>query len=181
VKGRALLDTLGMLRERLGEEALQRAIDTLGPEVRQVLRGKVLASDWFPLDLMTGLVAAAVAPLQDGRDELVRSRAEEVIARHLGGVYQLFIRLGSPEWLITRIASVHETYFRNVEIVPSFRGDRHATVRYVGFCPRHRIMEPIIVGFYRKALELSGAAEREVRIATSIAAGQGHFELELSW
>jgi hypothetical protein len=39
----------------------------------------------------------------------------------------------------------------------------------------------MIVGFYRKALELSGAKDRQVRVTTPISAGKGYCELELTW
>lgn len=181
MKGRTLLDTIGSIRERVGDGGLQRALSALDPGFQQLLGGAPLASDWYPLDALTALVEASLRLNDGGDEERVIARAEAVVARHLGGVYQLFVRLGSPEWIIKRIAAVHVTYFRNVDISPSFTGERSAMVRYVGFGPQHRVMELIIVGFYRKALELSGAKERQVRISTPIGAGKGHLDVELSW
>jgi len=181
VKGRALLDAVDALRARFGEATLQETFAKLAPEVRQQVDGALLASDWYPLDALTGLIEASYGTMDAAAEERLIARSENVIARHLGGVYQLFVRLGSPEWIIKRIAAVHVTYFRNVEISPSFQGERRATVRYVGFEPQHRVMEFMILGFYRKALELSGAKEREVRITVPIAAGKDYLEVALSW
>jgi alkanesulfonate monooxygenase SsuD/methylene tetrahydromethanopterin reductase-like flavin-dependent oxidoreductase (luciferase family) len=181
VKGRALLDTVGVIRDRFGEAALQKAIAGLDPAARQVLGGRLLVSEWYPLDAMTALMAGSLALNEGGDESRVIRRSEEVVARQLGGVYSLFVRLGSPEWIVKRITAVNEAYFRNVHISQSFVGERKATVRYVGFQPQHRILELAIVGFYRKALELSGAKDREVRFTTSVTDGKGFSELELSW
>jgi hypothetical protein len=181
VKGRTLIDTVGTIRERFGEAGLQRTIAPLGPDLRQLLGGSILASDWYKLDALTELVEASLRINEGGDEKLVIAHAEEVVARHLGGVYQLFVRLGSPEWIIKRIAAVHVTYFRNVDISPTFTGERRAAVRYAGFARQHRVMELMIVGFYRKALELSGARDRQVRVSTPIGAGKGYLEVELSW
>ncbi len=180
VKGTVLLDTLAVLRERFGDDAHRRLLAAVDPASRQVLGGGALPNDWYPLDVLTTLMAKSLELNEAGDERRVVANAEAVVARHLRGVYAIFVRLGSPEWIIKRIATVHATYFRNVEIAHAFEGAKRARVRYRGFAPRHRILELALVGFYRKALELSGAKDRDVRVTVSIAAGDG-CEVELSW
>ena len=60
-------------------------------------------------------------------------------------------------------------------------GSHRATVRYVGFEPQHRLMEYALIGFYRKALELSGAKQVSTGFTNSSGQGKGYWELALSW
>lgn len=179
-KGTVLLETLDVLRERFGEPALQRVYAAVEPASRQVLADGPLSNEWYPLDVLTGLMQASLELNEGGDEAKVIANAEQVVAHHLSGVYAIFVRFGSPEWIVKRIAAVHATYFRNVEISHTFDGPRRARIRYRGFLPQHRILELAIVGFYRKALELSGAKERAVRVTSSIA-GADVCELELAW
>lgn len=73
----------------------------------------------------------------------------------------MFVRLGSPEFVIRRIAAVHSTYFDGVQIIPEMKGPNSATIQYVGFPRGHRIWF-VILGFFRKALEISGAKKVDV-------------------
>jgi len=104
-----------------------------------------------------------------------------VIERQLSGIYKIFISLGSPEFVIRRIAAVHSTYFDGVEIIPEMKGPNNAPIQYVGFAPQHRIIGFVIIGFFRKALEISGAKQIDVRFRVPIGAGERYCELLLNW
>lgn len=93
----------------------------------------------------------------------------------------MFVRPGSPEFVIRRIAAVHSTYFDGVQIIPEMKGPNSATIQYVGFSRGHRIMGFVILGFFRKALEISGAKKVDVHFTVPIDAGEKSWELALSW
>jgi hypothetical protein len=99
----------------------------------------------------------------------------------LHGIYKIFVRLGSPEFVIRRIAAVHSTYFEGVEIIPEMKGANSAAIQYVGFAPQHRIIGFVIIGFFRKALEISGAKQIDVHFRVPIEAGEKYCELVLKW
>lgn len=83
--------------------------------------------------------------------------------------------------MIKRIAAVHATYFQGVPIDVKPLGNGQALIRYTGFEKQHRIMGFAIIGFFRKALEISGAKNVVVRFTTPIEEGKGYTELALSW
>jgi hypothetical protein len=56
-----------------------------------------------------------------------------------------------------------------------------AVVKYTGFAKQHRLIGLIIIGFYRKALEISGAKDVKAGFTTSIEDDKGYCELLLSW
>ena len=181
VKGRALLDTVENIRNRRGEPVLQELIASLSPPHQQVFRDGIVFSHWYPLDAMTALMTADVAKHDGGNGSVVVQRSEEVIDKQLRGVYRIFIRFGSPEFVIKRIAAIHETYFENVGVEHQFLEDKRAVVRYAGFEPSHAIIEHAIVGFYRKALQIAGAARVDARFVVPIASGRPSADVEIRW
>jgi hypothetical protein len=181
VKGSVLIDAIAVVRNRYGDAGLQAVLVALDAETQEVLRGKLLANDWYPLDVMTSFMAAGVRIHSGGDESVIVDRAERVIERQLGGIYRIFIRLGSPEHIIRRLGGIHQTYFEHVDVAPLFTEERRARVRYTGFGPQHRIMEPAIVGFYRKALQLSGAKDVTARITAPLSEQNRVLEVEIAW
>lgn len=181
VKGRVLIDAVAVARELRGQTAVDALVATLDAEAQEVLRGTLLANDWCPLDVLTSFMAASVRMHNGGDESVIVARSERVVEQQLGGIYRIFIRLGSPEFIVKRLGAIHQTYFEHVRVSPSFAEERRARVRYTGFQPQHRLMEHAIVGFYRKALQLSGAKDVTATIATPLSAGRGILEVEIAW
>jgi hypothetical protein len=181
IKGRVLVDTVASITARIGKAELDKLLNTLDGPSQRTLRDGIAIGEWYPLEVMTALMVADVSAHDGGNESVVVSRAEAVVAKQLSGIYRIFVRLGSPESIIKRISAVHETYFQGVQIAQEFVGQRKALVRYKGFGKEHRIMEHVIVGFYRKALEMSGARNIEARFTTPISAGKDIAELAITW
>jgi hypothetical protein len=97
------------------------------------------------------------------------------------GIYKAFVKLGSPEFVIKRIAAVHATYFQGVPIEVQLQGHGKAVVRYTGFEKQHRIMGFAIMGFFKKALEISGATDVVLCFTIPIEEGKAFSELSISW
>ena len=180
IKGRVLLDTLAAIKAREKEAALARIVENLSEKSRRTFESPILFSDWYPLDAYAEFLESDVRETMNGNyDELAR-RSGKVVELQLRGVYRIFVRLGSPKFVITRISAVHQTYFRGVKIVPEVEGHR-ATIRYFGFQKQHNIMEHAIVGFFRKALEISGANGIELKFTVPIAQAGPYSELTIAW
>ena len=180
IKGRVLLDTLAAVRERSGEQELSKIIKSLSNESRKIFESPILFSEWYSLDAFAEFLEADVRETAGGdREELAR-RSEKVVGAQLRGVYKIFVKLGSPKFVITRISAVHETYFRGVKIMLEF-DPCSATIRYFGFHKKQNIMEHIIIGFFRKALAMSGANRVRLKFTIPIAQGGAYSELAISW
>ena len=180
VKGSAIKDTLDALTQRVGADGLARILGMMKPESSRALE-KPLASLWYPLDAFTELLEIDIRETAGGNEKELITRSEAVIDRQLRGIYRVFIRVGSPEFVIKRIASVHETYFRGVHAEARIVPPNEAFVRYAGFSKQHRIIEYAILGFYKKALEISGARNVLAAVTKSVAEEAGYAEVRLRW
>src|ERR1700686_2067547 len=181
IKGSAIKETIDQIKSRAGEAAFQKILGLLDEETRKVCEGEIFAFNWYPLDHFTRFLEIEIRVLADGKEEMVTRGSEAVIERQLRGIYKAFVKLGSPEFVIKRIAAVHATYFQGVPIEVQLQGHGKAVVRYTGFEKQHRIMGFAIMGFFKKALEISGAKNVVIYFSIPIEEGKGYSELSIAW
>jgi hypothetical protein len=181
IKGSAIKETVEQIKRRSGEAAFQRILGLLEEQPRKVFEGEIFSSTWYPLDLFARFLEIEIKVLADGNEEAVTRGSEAVIERQLRGIYKAFVKLGSPEFVIKRIAAVHATYFQGVPIDVKLEGNNRAFVTYTGFEKQHRIMGFAIVGFFKKALEISGAKDVVIRFSVPIEDGKEYSELSIAW
>src|ERR1700675_937916 len=181
IKGSAIKETITQIKSRSGEDALQKILGLLDEETRTMCQGEIYSSSWYSLDLFTRFLEVEIRVLADGREEMITRGSEVVIEKQLRGIYKVFVKLGSPEFVIKRIAAVHATYFEGVPIDVQLQGNNRALVKYTGFEKQPRIMGFAIVGFFKKALEISGAKDVVIYFSTPIEEGKGYSELSIAW
>ncbi|HKN74486.1 MAG TPA: hypothetical protein VJW94_04860 [Candidatus Acidoferrum sp.] len=181
IKGSAIKETIEQIKSRAGEAAFQKILGLLDDQTRKVLEGEIFSSTWYSLDLFTRFLEIEIKVLANGNEDMVTRGSEAVIERQLRGIYKAFVKLGSPEFVIKRIAAVHATYFQGVPIEVKLLGKGRALVKYTGFEKQHRIMGFAIVGFFKKALEISGARDAAIYFSTPIEDGKGYSELSIAW
>lgn len=180
IKGSVVKDTLVAIQGRVGTDGLERILGMLNPETRAALE-RPLASLWYPLDAFTELVQVDCRETAGGNEKELIARAEAVVDGQLRGIYRVFVRIGSPEFVLKRIASIHETYFRGVRVEAQVTPANEAYVRYWGLKKQNRIMENLIIGFHKKALEISGAKNVLAMMTKPIGDDGGFAELRLRW
>jgi hypothetical protein len=116
----------------------------------------------------------------NGDRSVLIKRSERVIEGQLRGVYKIFVKLGTPGFVINRISAVHATYFKGIQIIPEVE-NRRAVIKYVGFQKHHEIMECPILGFFGKALEISGARQVAMKFTVPIGHSKEYSELTITW
>jgi hypothetical protein len=181
IKGSAIKETIEQIKSRAGEAAFQKILGLLDEETRKVFEGDMFSSTWYSLDLFTRFLEIEIKVLANGNEEMVTKGSEAVIERQLKGIYKAFVKFGSPEFVIKRIAAVHATYFQGVPIEVQMPEKNRAVVKYTGFEKQHRIMGFAIVGFFKKALEISGAKDVAIYFSTPIEEGKEYSELSIAW
>jgi hypothetical protein len=182
IKGAVLLDSVKSIKARGGDAELSRIVASLNGNARAIFEGPIYPWEWYPLDAFTDFLEADIRETAGGNPEALIARSEKVIETQLRGIYRVFVKLGSPGYVVKRIASVHQTYFEGTEIIPEVDDAASgATVKYIGFKGRHRILEYAIIGFYRKALEISGAKQIAVRFSVPISDDAPYSELIITW
>src|SRR5512142_1062464 len=178
MKGSGVREAVAAYREHLPGEC-QEVLARLDPRTRALIED-VQPNEWLPVDAFVRYLQAQVDVTGEAPYALHTRRAELVVERQLHGIYKVFAKLTSPQTLIARLSAVHATFWRGVAVERQVLGKGRAVVRYTGFEAGHRLMEPIIVGFFRKVLQVNGAKDVEVEFAAPIG-GPGPAELVLRW
>jgi hypothetical protein len=181
IKGSVVRDTMGYILKKQGEAGLERAINMLDADSQDTFHSPITTADWVSLDAYAALLEVVVREFEGRNEANLTQRAERVFDKQLKGVYRMFVRLGSPEWIIKRISAVHATYFKGVEMHIASTEDHRIVIRYTGFTKKHRLLEYNIQGFYRKALEISGAKDVTTRFTVPMAQEAAYSELTVSW
>jgi hypothetical protein len=180
IKGTVLVDTINAINTRAGDAALTKIIGNLSSESRAIFEKPVQPSNWYSLDAFVELLEVSIRDAAGGDRSILAKRSEQIVERQLRGVYKVFVKFGSPGFIINRISAVHATYFRGVQIIPEIDANR-AIIRYMGFERQHAIMQETILGFFRKALEISGAKDVTLKFTVPITQGAAYSELEITW
>ena len=181
IKGATIKEAVTQIKTRAGDQAFQKILGLLDEDTRKMFEGEIIASTWYPLDNYARFLEVEVRVLANGREEVITRGAEVANERSLRGIYKAFVKVGSPEYVMERIAAVHTTYFQGVSVDVQLPEPRKALIKYTGFEKQHRIMGFAIIGFFKKALEISGAKDVVIHFSTPIEDGKGYSELSISW
>jgi hypothetical protein len=182
IKGTVVGDSIRAVGSRLGDQAYDAIVSQLEGEARALFEeGFVLASRWYPLDAFAQFLEVAVMVTARGDARVLIQRSEELTEQQLSGVYQAFGKMGSPEAVIDQLSAIHRTYYQGLAIEASVLGEGRARVIYRGLEKRHWVLGSTFMGFFRRALEMSGAQEVRAEFTTPIEDGKGHCELILTW
>lgn len=181
IKGTTVLDTIRAVREREGEQGLDQVLGQLAGETQRLFRGEILPSAWYPLDAFTEFLDADLRQTARGNEQVLAGRAAAVVEEQLRGTYRAFARSPTPQAMIKRLSAIHETYFQGVTIAFECTEPGRARVEYIGFAEQHRLMTHVLIGFYRKTLEVCGAKQIGVDLHRSGPSTRQHWELSLTW
>ena len=116
----------------------------------------LLDSVWYPMSLLLNLMRAADSVHGAAQPELPRQMGRASAEAGVRGVYRIFFKVGSPQFIISRAARVFASYYDTgrISVVESRPGRAVLDlVEFEGspeFCLR-------ILGWMEKTMELAGA------------------------
>ncbi len=110
VKGTAVQSSMRYVRERFGEEALAKILDAL-PEGDRAPLASVLASSWCPMGAFLRFMQEAKGQLGGREPDVLRNMGRASAEYGVTGVYKIFFKVGSPEFIISRATRVFSSYY----------------------------------------------------------------------
>ncbi|WPB80295.1 TIGR02265 family protein [Archangium violaceum] len=182
IKGSVLITRLNLLMKQGGTGRVQQVLQRLSPADRKVLEGVIMPIGWYPLELNLRL-DAAIADALSPRDrskafvEMGRASAEE----NLNGPHHVFIRKGDPHFLLSHAPEIYRLYYAVGSRTYEKAGPRNAVLRTVGAESVTEADCLTIIGWYERAIEMSGGREVRVEHKKCRARGSGYCEYLCSW
>jgi hypothetical protein len=182
IKGSVINDSINAVKLRSGEEMFKKILDQLNTNTRKIFERPIIShTDWYPLDAFLQYLEADLKLTANGDENELIKRSEELIEKQLRGIYKVFVKLGSPEFIINRVSLSQHHYLKGLTIESNLIEPEKARVKYIGFEKQHSLIGFSIIGYYKKALEISGAKNVKVSYITKIEEGKGFCELEIEW
>lgn len=172
VKGTSLIATEKFIRHRFGTEGYERFLEALPPSSRELFSATVLSPSWYPIDRAFYQPMETVCRTFYGGDpkgarEMGRFSALDA----LKGVYKVFARIASVDFVLKKTANIFATYYQPGRMEVAERGDRRIILRMTGISMPHPLLEERICGYLEGALEVCGEREGKVAVAKSMAKG----------
>jgi hypothetical protein len=165
-------------RRQLGDPAWASAVARLPDATRALFAAPPVAIAWVPAEHYFALLDALVEH-GGGRTDLVREVARDQVQRDLRGIYRLFVRLASPDFIAQRAASLYGTYWRGngtLHVERSTGGSLE--VVFEGVPRMHTAFVSAQLGGIQAALEATGVAGVRVVVAQTSERGM---RVRASW
>jgi hypothetical protein len=181
VKGTAVSSTLRYLAEKHGPASLEAVTAALPPEERDAFRRGVLVSQWYRFGALAQMMREARGLYGGGGNAIYKEMGRASADYALTTIYKIFFKVGSPQFIITRAASVYGSYYSagGAKVTESGRG--FAILELDPFpepCEEycHRVW-----GWVDRMLELSGASRVESKHEVCQAKGDPQCRIEGHW
>lgn len=182
VKGSAVVSMKQFVLERFGQEGQARWLQALPDKARAVYEGLVLPAAWYEVH------PALAVPLQvmcdlffEGRVDGAREAGRHSADAGLTGIYRMFVKLGSPGFVVKMGGKVFSQYYRPGHTEDAKLEKTHLIRQIHGFAEPSGYVEQRIAGYVERGLEISGARNVSVEVTKSLAAGHPHMEFDIRW
>ncbi|MFC1678195.1 hypothetical protein ACFLZ9_00480, partial [Patescibacteria group bacterium] len=143
---------------------------------------QILPSLWYPFEYGHLEAAQKIANLfYPGNIRGLRELGYYMAEKNLTGIYKVFVKMGSPGFIISKAGTILSTYYRPGKLETIEKGNKLFKFRFVNFESMNEALEEGIAGWVEKALELSGGKKVEVKINTHISRGASATEYECHW
>jgi uncharacterized protein (TIGR02265 family) len=111
IKGNILLSRLAFVRERFGEQALEKVVSSLPEEDQTILRGMVSNVGWYAFETGNRLDEAIAAKLAGGNMSIFEQIGAASARQNLTSVHQLLVRPGDPQGFMANTPTVYRLYY----------------------------------------------------------------------
>ena len=181
VKGTAVQSSLRYVRERFGEAGITRVLADLPDADREALAHGVLPSSWYPMQTLLRFMRHTALVFGPQEPDVIRRMGRASCDYGVTGVYKIFFKVGSPEFIISRAAPAFSSYYDSGELRIVEKGPRSVAAELAGldggapeFCER-------IYGWMERTLELAGAKHLRSSHSACVHRGDRVCRFEGTW
>jgi hypothetical protein len=182
VKGNALKTMPRIVKKYFGNQGLKHWLDSLSVAAFQIFSGKILVKKWYPLKI--GLIEPTANYCIlfynwdfKGAWEMGRHSADF----GLKGIHKIFLRIGSPEFLIKKASEILPAYYKPSTITILELKENLAVFEISNFPDLNKIIEYRIGGWMERALEISGCKNVELKILESVERTKSTSKIQATW
>lgn len=157
IKGVGIKNYLTFVKEKFGEEGLQKIISSFDGEFRRIISEPILVTNWYDIELIVQLQKNMIDALGKGDESIIVEASKWNAQNTLHGVYRIFLKISDPSYIVKRASTLIKTHYgqeAECEIEEPAAGGIKATFRE--FKQHHWPVEVGIMGWILGATELTG-------------------------
>jgi len=182
IKGSAVATLPVFIKEKFGQENYDLWLNSLSGSAREFYSHGILVSKWYPLkDVQNEPIKIFCDLFYQGNArgawELGRYNAE----KSLKGIYSLFIKFGTPQFIINKGSNLLSTFCRPSKLEVTESGKNKVIIRITLYSEISTCVEYHIGGWIERAAELCGCKKVKVLVTSSLAHGDKFTEYVASW
>lgn len=181
-KGSAISTLPVFIKQKFGEESYQKWLNTLNPDTANTFKGAILSTNWY--DMKTYLSTPTKLLCDLFYQGNIKGAWEcGVFSADIGlkGVYKLFVKLGTPSFIIGKASSIMSNYYNPSKMETIKSGDKSAIVAINMLPELDAYVENRIGGWIQRAMELSGCSMVKVTVPVSLTKGGAKTEFHINW
>ncbi|MBL8952598.1 MAG: DUF2378 family protein [Myxococcaceae bacterium] len=133
------------------------------PQTRELLDVHPLATGWYPFETFVDLMQVADRICGAGDLELVSKLGHQAATANLSTVLRIFIRLGSPDYILGKASKVWNMYHDSGRAETESLGPRSIAFQVHDFAAPHEVLCVTLRGWVRAYLEATGCKAVVVR------------------
>lgn len=158
-------------------------LNALPASSKEIMTNHIVVNEWYPIveSLTTPLrIVGQVFYNNDWKKsswEMGRYDAEDALT----GIYKLYVRMGSPNHLISRAGRIMAAYYDDTEIKVVQSDKNKVVMHIVRFDQPDEVIEYNIAGWIQRALEISGCKDVQISITKSLARKEAVSEFVITW
>ncbi|MEW5846611.1 MAG: hypothetical protein AB1777_10160 [Bacteroidota bacterium] len=132
-------------------------VKSLPQASREIIEKPIYATTWYPL------IESVIIPTQKVADLFYEGdypKAAREIGRFsadiaLKGIYKIFVRISSPQFVLSRASSIFQTYYQPAEIKVVESADKKAVLQLEKFHIDEKLIMERIAGWIEHTLEIT--------------------------
>jgi uncharacterized protein (TIGR02265 family) len=180
-RGIAFLAAMKYIKQNYGEEGFARVLESLSPEDRDVITGKLNPVTLYPMKAYISLLAAADKVFGKGDyalcSDIGRFEADETFS----GLYKVFLEVGNPHAVIKKASLAWRTLHDAGDLEVEQTSDNYVKGKVTNFPDSHKAFCKVMLGYFGKVIEMSGAKNLDVKEIKCRVNGDDCCEFEVRW
>jgi hypothetical protein len=181
IKGTAIISLQEFVKKNF-RERFDEWLISLPEASRKIMDGAILVNSWYPIQDAVIEPTKKMCDLFYHGDVKGAWEAGRFSAEHaLKGIYKVFVKIGSPEFIIDKSSRILPTYYKMSEMEVVITKPKSSILRITKFPTPNTYLEYRIGGWMEKALEISGCEGITIRITKSMANGDPVTEYLSEW
>ena len=182
VKGTAVKSIKEYVEKKYGTR-MNDWLQSLPESSAKIMSGGIFANNWYPMKDGAVEPTKALAKLfyQNNIERAAKESGRFSADMGLKGVYKIFVKVASPNYIMQRAGRIFTSYYSPSEISVVNSTDKGITLHITKFPEPEEIIEYRIAGWCERAIELTNCNNVKAAVTQSMAKGNNLTEIVISW